>query len=103
MSHQDVCPQTTGFLIAGESIKDRRTLSTQSITCQSRSSTSQLISPHLPPSSFPFIIDSIPIPPLIPSSSSFSSFYLNATQFFTSSNSISDSISRPQGLPQDLF
>jgi hypothetical protein len=67
------------------------------------SSTSQLISPHLPPSSFSFIIDSIPIPPSIPFSSSFPSFYLNLTQFSISSDSISDSISRPQGLRQDLF
>jgi hypothetical protein len=69
-------------------------------------STSQSISPHLPTSSFPFIINSIifpPFPHLIPSPSSFPSFYLDSTQFSTSSKFISDSISRPQALPQDLF
>jgi hypothetical protein len=93
----------TEFLIAGELIKGRRTLSTQPIPCQLLLSTSQLISLHPPTSFFPFIIDSIPFPPSIPSSSFFPSFYLNPTQFSTPSNSISDSISRPQGLPQDLF
>jgi hypothetical protein len=63
MSHQNVCFQVTGFLIAGELIKGRRTLSTQPIPCQLLLSTSQLISPHLPTSSFPFIIDSISFPP----------------------------------------
>jgi hypothetical protein len=73
------------------------------MACQSLSSTSQSISPHLSPSSFPFIIDSIPIPPSIPFDNFFPSFYLDSTQFSTPSDSISDSISRPQGLPQDLF
>jgi hypothetical protein len=62
-----------------------------------------LISPHLSPSSSPFIIDSIPIPPPIPFASSFPSFYLDLTQFSTPSDSIPNLISRPQGLPQDLF
>jgi hypothetical protein len=73
------------------------------MACQLLSSTSQSISPHLSPSSFPFIIDSIPIPPSIPFDNSFPSFYLDLTQFSTPSDFISDSISRPQGLPQDLF
>jgi hypothetical protein len=96
----------TEFLIAGESIKGRRTLSTQPIPCQLLSSTSHSISLHLSTSSFPFIIDSIFFPPFpcsIPSLSSCPSFYLDSTQFSISSDSISDSISRPQGLPQDLF
>jgi hypothetical protein len=93
----------TGFLIAEESIKDRRTLSTQSITCQLLLSTSQSISLLLSSSSFPSIIDSIPIPFSIPFSSSFPSFYLDSTQFSIPSDSISNLISRPQGLPQDLF
>jgi hypothetical protein len=66
-------------------------------------STSQSISLLLSSSSFPSIIDSIPIPSSIPFSSSFPLFYLNSTQFSIPSNSISDSILRPQGLPQDLF
>jgi hypothetical protein len=66
-------------------------------------STSQSIFPHLSTSSFSFIIDSISFPSLISSSSSFPSFYLNSTQFSTSSNSISNLISRPQGFSQDLF
>jgi hypothetical protein len=92
--------------MAGESIKSRRTLSTQPIPCQLLLSTSQLISLHLPTSSFPFIIDSISFPPfpcLIPFPSSFPSFCLNSTQLSTSSDSISGLILSPQGLPQDLF
>jgi hypothetical protein len=103
MSHQNVCPQATEFLIAGESIKGRRTLSTQPIPCQLLLSTLQSISPHLPTSSFPFIIDFIPFPPFISSSSSVPSFYLDSTQFPTSSNSIFNLILRPQGLSQNLF
>jgi hypothetical protein len=99
-------PLSDRILIAGESITSRKTLSTQPIPCQLLLSTSQSISPHLPTSSFPFFINSISSPPFphsIPSPSSFPSFYLNSTQFSTSSDSISDLISRPQGLPQDLF
>ena len=56
--YQSICPKVTGFLIAGEVIKDKRTLETvtQILPYKSQSSIDQSVSPLAPISTLPFII-----------------------------------------------